>query len=347
MEVSRMQSEQIISTVMEAETLTSLRHPNIVRCYASFHDRAQGFFCIVMEYADGGDLGKKLAVAKATSSPFDEPEILGLFFQIALAIKHVHDRDIIHRDLKPDNIFLMQNGQVKLGDFGVARRLSNPLARATTCAGTPVYMAPEVLDRSEPYNHKADVFSLGIIVHEMCALELPFGSPAAIQHGDAPLLPPGRISADLAGLITEMLTKDQSRRPSIDDVLKSLVSMMPTDDLQVPPPRPTTPAAFADDSAPRLDDFLRGGALLKVGDKVRVKRDVSEPKYGWGGVSILDVGFIVEVGDGIYRVKFAGRSSLWTGAAAEMELAGSSDNGADLAQHLMERIRLMMEGVME
>lgn len=81
--------------------------------------------CIVMDYADGGDMFKKIAKQKQIGVGFSETQILDWFVQIALALKHIHDRKILHRDLKTQNIFLNQKGEVKMGDFGIARVLQH------------------------------------------------------------------------------------------------------------------------------------------------------------------------------------------------------------------------------
>jgi len=91
---------------------------------------------------------------------------------ICLALKHIHDRKIIHRDLKPGNIFLTTNDIVKLGDFGIAKVLDGTLEKAKTMVGTPYYISPEIV-KGKDYSFKTDVWSLGIVIHEVCSLEVP------------------------------------------------------------------------------------------------------------------------------------------------------------------------------
>jgi NIMA (never in mitosis gene a)-related kinase len=102
---------------------------------------------ILMEYADGGSLD---SLIKSQKRPMPENRVLNLFAQIGLTIKHSHDRRIIHRDLKPRNIFLNNNGIVKLGDFGSVRGLEATDGHANTLVGTPFFLSPEIC-RCEKY----------------------------------------------------------------------------------------------------------------------------------------------------------------------------------------------------
>ena len=99
---------------------------------------------------------------------------MNLFTQICLAIKHIHDRKILHRDLKSQNVFLTKQGIVKLGDFGIAKVLQSTVDHAKTIVGTPYYLSPEIIE-NKPYNFKSDIWSLGVLLYEMCALKPPFG----------------------------------------------------------------------------------------------------------------------------------------------------------------------------
>lgn len=131
--------EQKKSSFQESTILKTLKHPNII----TFHDvykTTKGRLCIVMDYADGGDLANKIEEAKKDNKNYSEPQILDWFTQICLALKHVHDRKIIHRDLKSSNIFLTKDNRVKLGDFGVAFELSHTSDRAKTCIGMQIIL---------------------------------------------------------------------------------------------------------------------------------------------------------------------------------------------------------------
>jgi NIMA (never in mitosis gene a)-related kinase len=125
-----------------------------------------------MDYADGGDLSDKIKSTKESHEFITENEVLNYFTQMCLAIKHIHDRKIIHRDLKAQNIFLEKNGTIKLGDFGIAKVLEQTVAQANTQVGTPYYISPEII-KGKKYSFETDIWSLGVILYEMCALDVP------------------------------------------------------------------------------------------------------------------------------------------------------------------------------
>ena len=127
--------------------------------------------CIVMDYADGGDLQSKIKQQRGRL--FQEREIIDIFVQIALALKHVHDRKVLHRDLKGQNIFLTRTGMIKLGDFGIARVLKHTVEKARTMVGTPYYLSPEMCEQ-KPYNQKTDIWAMGCLIYELCTGKHPF-----------------------------------------------------------------------------------------------------------------------------------------------------------------------------
>jgi NIMA (never in mitosis gene a)-related kinase len=203
----------------EVAFLSQFDHVNIVAYYGNFMHR--NVFHIIMEYADDGDLRKKILASGPT--PISEDQILDWFTQICYAVKHVHDNKVIHRDLKPENIFLMKSGIVKLGDFGVAITLQEAQSLPRKRIGTPYYLSPEIWDRTE-YTFRTDVWSLGCILYELCAGTTPFEAPTdsdiqiKIRHCErAPL--PEYYSSKLRGLVDKLLERTPERRPTIDAIL--------------------------------------------------------------------------------------------------------------------------------
>ena len=155
----------------EAEVLHQMTHSNITMYIESFVESSKLY--IVMEYADGGDLSSSIQQRKTSGQRWPEEEVMRICVQIFLALEHVHDRNILHRDLKSQNIFLTSKGIVKLGDFGIAKVLDASEEQARTQIGTPYYLSPEICE-SRPYGRQSDIWSLGVVVYELLALELPF-----------------------------------------------------------------------------------------------------------------------------------------------------------------------------
>jgi len=221
-DVSRMDRKQKEEALNEVHVLKAMRHPYIVTYRESFMDKR--CLCIVMDYADGGDMYSKIAKQKQLGKGFPENQILDWFVQICLAIKHIHDRKILHRDLKTQNVFLTSKGEVKIGDFGIARVLQHTYDCAQTAIGTPYYLSPEIC-QEKPYNQKSDIWSLGCILYEMVTLRHAFDSNSMkglvvkILKGTYPAIP-SCYSQNLRDLIDEMLQKDPHKRPSVKRILE-------------------------------------------------------------------------------------------------------------------------------
>lgn len=122
----------------KAELLKHLKHPHIVEYVDSYIE--DGFFIIVMEYCEEGDLAYHIKKMREKKQNFTEELILNWFLQIVFALGFVHSQKILHRDIKASNIFLTSHGFVKLGDFGISKLLEGTLDSAETVIGTPYYM---------------------------------------------------------------------------------------------------------------------------------------------------------------------------------------------------------------
>jgi NIMA (never in mitosis gene a)-related kinase len=221
-DVSKMDNKQKNEALNEVIVLKDMRHPYIVAYRESFMNNK--CLCIVMDYADGGDLYTKIAKHKKTNTLLPEDQLLDWFVKICLAIKHVHDKRILHRDLKTQNIFLTSNGDIKIGDFGIARVLQSTYDCAQTAIGTPYYLSPEIC-QEKPYNQKSDIWSLGCILYEMLTLKHAFdannikGLVLKILKGTYPPIP-AQYSDNVKNLVAELLIKDPKKRPSIRKVLE-------------------------------------------------------------------------------------------------------------------------------
>ncbi|XP_020650319.2 serine/threonine-protein kinase Nek2 [Pogona vitticeps] len=214
----------------EVNLLRELKHPNIVRYYDRIIDRTNTTLYIVMEYCEGGDLATIIAKCTKERHYLDESFVLRVLTQLSLALKECHRRSdgghtVLHRDLKPANIFLDGKKNVKLGDFGLARILHHDTSFAKTFVGTPYYMSPEQINRMS-YNEKSDIWSLGCLLYELCALSPPFTAfnqkelAEKIREGKFRRIP-YRYSDQLNELITKMLNRKDYCRPSVEEILQN------------------------------------------------------------------------------------------------------------------------------
>merc|ERR1719480_54573 len=169
--IERMDAKARDTAVREAVALKRVRHPNVVRFRQVFV--RSGWLCLVMDYADGGDLCAAVKERAKVDSPFEESAVLECFAQVADAVHYVHSLKMVHRDIKSRNIFLCRTGKALLGDFGLVRLLEFTCELAHTRVGTPYYLSPEII-RKQPYNYKTDVWSLGVLLYEIAALTRPF-----------------------------------------------------------------------------------------------------------------------------------------------------------------------------
>ncbi|XP_056139891.1 serine/threonine-protein kinase Nek3 [Lampris incognitus] len=205
----------------EAVLLSRMKHPNIVAFKEAFE--ADSLLCIVMEYCSGGDLLQRIQQQK--TSLFSVDDILKWFAEMCAGTKHIHDQRVLHRDLKSKNIFLTDNGTIKLGDFGSACILNSPKAYACAYVGTPYYVSPEIWD-NKPYNNKSDVWSLGCVLYELCTLHHPFQALSwkslilKVCRGAYPPIP-DHLPYELHYLVKQMFKTNPKDRPSLYTILTS------------------------------------------------------------------------------------------------------------------------------
>ena len=184
----------------EAQAMARLNHPHIV----TIHDFGQtnGLYFFVMEYVDGLNLRQVLDAERMASR-----EALAIVPQICDALQYAHDQGIVHRDIKPENILLNRQGQVKIADFGLAKLVGadGPARGAERVMGTPQYMAPEQVQRPDEVDHRADIYSLGVVFYQMLTGEFP----AKLAE------PPSKkvaIDVRLDDVVLRALEKDPERR---------------------------------------------------------------------------------------------------------------------------------------
>ena len=158
----------------EARSMAKLNHQHAVTLY-EFGQTDDGLYYFVMEFVDGTDLRHVMLAGELGPS-----QALAIVPQICEALHYAHTKGIVHRDIKPENILLDKDGNVKIADFGLAKLLERPanvytLTRAGQRMGTPHYMAPEQIEHPDQVDHRADIYSLGVVFYEMLTGELPIG----------------------------------------------------------------------------------------------------------------------------------------------------------------------------
>jgi tetratricopeptide (TPR) repeat protein len=197
----------------EADTIARLRHPNIVQVYeAGQHD---GLPFLALEFCDGGSLALQLAgMPQPPASAAQRMELL------ARAVHHAHQAGVVHRDLKPANVLLTADGQLKVGDFGLAKAERPEITATGTVIGTPSYMAPEQADGRREVGPAADVYALGAMLYELLTGRPPFQGATALEtleqvRGQEPVPPrqlQPRVPRDLETVCLKCLEKEPGRR---------------------------------------------------------------------------------------------------------------------------------------
>jgi len=221
-DLSKMNKRERTSSLNEAKVLSSLTHPNVIRYVDSFLSRKTEHLCIVMEFAEGGDLANRIKLQYGR--PFTETVIVDWMLQICLGLQACHKKKILHRDIKTQNIFLSSDGVIKVGDFGISRVLQNTLDNAHTFVGTPYYLSPELI-QEKPYNTPSDMWALGVVLYELMALRHPFNAQdmkglmsRILRVSYDP--PPAHYSTELRAIIPMLLCKEPTQRPRVTDLLQ-------------------------------------------------------------------------------------------------------------------------------
>ncbi|XP_076450085.1 uncharacterized protein LOC143286410 [Babylonia areolata] len=219
----RRKTRTLQAVLKEASILSGLKHPHIVAFHDSFVHDDQQHVCIIQDYCDGGTLADKIQEAANKKSPLPEEQIMQWFIQILMAVQYIHSKKVLHRDLKTENVFLTKNSVVKIGDFGISKILDSTIDVAKTVVGTPSYLSPE-LCQDIPYNSKSDIWALGCLLYEMCALRPPFDGNSLIslffKIVKAEFEPvPAHYSAGVQEIINTVLVKAPEDRPSASAIL--------------------------------------------------------------------------------------------------------------------------------
>ena len=220
--ISSLSDKDKKSSLNEIRILSSLNHRNIIGYKEAFFDEQSKTLNIVMEYAEEGDIEKKVKENLKRRLRFKEETIWEWLIQILEGLKYLHDNNIMHRDLKCANIFIAKNGILKLGDLNVS--IIAKMGMAKTQTGTPYYCSPEIWN-DRPYNYKSDIWSVGCIIYELCQLHPPFRGTNLrdlarnVNRGYYLPISSSYYSNELSQIISIMLVVDSNRRASTDELL--------------------------------------------------------------------------------------------------------------------------------
>ena len=207
--------------INEIKIHKALHHNNIVHFEHYFEDNDNVF--LLLELCSNKSLNELLKRRKVLT----ELEVQVYVLQIIKALKYLHSHRIIHRDLKLSNLFLSENMELKVGDFGLATKLDFEGEKKRTVCGTPNYIAPEILDGKFGYSFEVDIWSLGVIIYTLIIGKPPFETDNVKETYKKIKLnkysfPINSVISDYAkNLITDILVTDPSKRPTLDDILES------------------------------------------------------------------------------------------------------------------------------
>ena len=193
----------------EAQAAGRLNHPNIVSIYDFDEDEGTSF--IAMEYVEGRDL----KTAFEGHERFANAEIVRIMSQILDALGYSHRQGVIHRDIKPGNVFLQEDGTVKVADFGIAHIESSSLTQVGSVMGTPSFMSPEQI-QGLPVDGRSDLFAAGVILYQFLTGERPFAGSATttmqkVLKQDP--LPPSTLNVQLPESVDAVVRKALAKRP--------------------------------------------------------------------------------------------------------------------------------------
>lgn len=225
--ISAHNREDLIDAINEVKALSKVSSQYVIKLNDYYLDSVlenEVSLNIITEYVEGQDLYTLIQKNLKEKIYFKETQILNWFSQICLGLKDIHDNKILHRDIKSKNIFMSKASYIaKIGDFGFAKILSHSLDQAVTTIGTPYYFSPEIINNSS-YSFKSDVWSLGVLLFEMCMLKVPFQANSLneltikILEGKVPSISK-KFSKEISSLIEGMLIVNEYKRMSLDDIL--------------------------------------------------------------------------------------------------------------------------------
>lgn len=197
----------------EARSAARLVHANVVQVYDVGHDH--GLYFIITEFVDGRNLAEILK----DQGRLPDAQVLEIARQAALALSRAEEFGIVHRDIKPENLMLNQHGELKIADFGLAKRVTEDpqVTQKGTVLGTPYYLSPEQA-QGLPVDHRSDVYALGATLYHLLTGQVPFDAPTYMsvlaRHINDPVAPPHEVAKGVSRSLSDLITKAMAKRPS-------------------------------------------------------------------------------------------------------------------------------------
>ena len=233
---SNISEKKQTQSLKEVDLLKQVKHTHVIKYYDSIVQNK--VLHILMEYAAGGDLQKKINRYKLAKRYLEEGQIWTWAYEIALGLKYLHRHKILHRDVKCMNIFLDKNNRVKIGDLGLSKILHNNEID-TAAVGTPLYLSPEQI-RHQPYGFKVDVWGMGCVIYALCTFESPFFGNSLLTLGQNIALKdpkpiPAKYSPRLVNFVSHLLEKNPKNRPNIKGALE-IIPIFTKKTYKLPPP---------------------------------------------------------------------------------------------------------------
>ncbi|CAI2385852.1 unnamed protein product [Moneuplotes crassus] len=221
--ISPLNYKERMNALNEITLLSGIEHPNVVQYKDSFLSDESKYLCLVMDFAPEGDVFAKIKKAKMDVELIDEGEIWNIIIQVLRGLKSLHAQHIVHRDIKSANIFLYQDGLVKIGDLNVSKILKDGMNYTQT--GTPYYASPEVWENKK-YDGRSDIWSLGCVLFECLMHDPPFKEACSkfdinlLKTTPVPKIDPQYgYSDDIEQLVNMMLIVDTDLRPTAEKIL--------------------------------------------------------------------------------------------------------------------------------
>jgi len=210
--------------ISEINVQKATEHPNVVKLFDAY--KVQDHIWVVLEYMEGGNLYQILSAMEESKTGLTEGQAAYIICETLKALSYIHGMHRIHRDIKSDNILIGIDADIKLADFGYAVQLSDEDEKRTTMAGSPYWMAPEIIE-GEEYGKEVDIWSLGIMLMECCDLQPPYilepPSKALLlitSQPPPPLKNADKYSKELKHFISLCLEKEPAKRPKAIELLQ-------------------------------------------------------------------------------------------------------------------------------